>query len=255
MRSSITGLSCDQLSFSRSAQQVAGWSRSLGGWRAAILSRSHWCCLSPRTSCPHRCPPQTGHLRTNSNRRDQKGQLLGSSGRGSYHSGLRRPRSHSAPGHSAQKCSAGGRRVGFWADGSARGPVLQEALLQYLAAEESFPVSLLLLHQFEDRLVAPHLPAAALSIDASLELQVGSVPPSVCSATEDVRRPCQDQALRAQTGPLNHSHKSCRRCRWVLTCTPPCQGRSGSSAPLGSAASPSPPQSPGSGTRAPEGGS
>lgn len=76
---------------------------------------------------------------------------------------------------------------------------------QYLVLQESFPVSLLLFDQFEDWLVAPHLPAAALSIDASLKLQVGSVPPSVCSATEHVRDvPSEDQALQDQTGASEH---------------------------------------------------
>lgn len=74
--------------------------------------------------------------------------------------------------------------------------------LQYLVPQESFPVALLPLDQFEDWLVAPHLPAAALSIDASLKLQLGPVAPSVCLAPEHVRD-VKIRLHRTRLGPLN----------------------------------------------------
>lgn len=58
---------------------------------------------------------------------------------------------------------------------------------QYLGPEESFPVSLLLFDQFEDWLIGLHVPAAAVSSDVGVKLQVGSVGPTVRSATEHNR--------------------------------------------------------------------
>lgn len=58
-------------------------------------------------------------------------------------------------------------------------------LCQYLLPEESFPASLLLFHQFDDRLIGLHFPTASLSNDAGLKLQVNYVDLSIHSATED----------------------------------------------------------------------
>jgi len=54
----------------------------------------------------------------------------------------------------------------------------------HLAPEESIPVARHSFGQFEHRLVGLHLPAAALDGDVAVKQQVGSVGPTVGSATE-----------------------------------------------------------------------
>lgn len=80
---------------------------------------------------------------------------------------------------------------------------LRTELVQHLVPQEPFPVSLLLFDQFEDRLVALDLPAAALSGDAGVKLQLGLVPPSVCSASGTCERTCERSRVKIRTLETN----------------------------------------------------
>lgn len=78
-----------------------------------------------------------------------------------------------------------------------------------LGPEEFFPESLLLFDQFEDRLVALHFPAAEVSDDVGVKLQVGFVrPPAHSAAAHDQKRERERESQPEEKYFLYRGHLS-----------------------------------------------